>query len=84
MRTITIWVVEGNNVLLTDLFKDFIYFWERGVGEGQREKILSQLPAQCEPDAGSISQPQDHDLSQNQESDIQLTEPPRHPTYWSF
>ena len=32
---------------------------------------------------GFIPQPWDHDLSRNQKSDAQPTEPPRHPRMWT-
>ena len=54
--------------------------WEPGRGaeiEKAREN-LKQVPRPAQsPTQDSIPQPWDHDLSQNQESDAQLTEPPR-------
>ena len=71
-------------------FKDFIYPGGVGdyrehnrQGEGQREsgsEHLKQTPhSALSPKQGLISRPQDCELSQNQESDIQPTEPPRLP-----
>ena len=50
-----------------------------GDGESQADSLLS-----AEPKWGSIPQPRDQDLSQNLESDAQLTEPPRHSNYLFF
>ena len=50
---------------------------ERGRERG-RERLLSRLHAQHGAQ-GSIPGPWDHDLSQNQELDTQLTELPRCP-----
>ena len=57
------------------IFKTFIYlFWER---ERERENP-KQTPQPAQSLTwGSISQPQDPDLSPNQESDAPPTEPPR-------
>ena len=54
-------------------------------GDGQRERHQespadSTLSTEPHTGPGSISRLQDHDVSQNQESDAQPTEPPRHPT----
>ena len=55
------------------------------MGEGQKEKERERIPrrlrtASTESNVGlEPTKPQDFDLSQNQESDAQLTEPPMHP-----
>ena len=63
-------------------------FWEteqqesrgRGEREGERESRAGSMPISTSaPTRGSILWPWDHDLSRSQESDAQLTEPPRHP-----
>ena len=52
----------------------------RGEKVGERERILIQTPHWVwSLTRGSIPQPQDHDLSQNQELDAQLPEPPKSP-----
>ena len=51
-------------------------------GEGQREREKESLAVSTlstEPDAGLDRITLDHDLNQNQESNTQLTEPPRCP-----
>ena len=50
--------------------------------EGERERIPSRLHAvNVEPNAWlQLTKPRDHDLSQNQESHVKPTEPPRRPT----
>ena len=68
--------------------KDFIYFRERQKEyeqEGQRErKNLKLTPGWAlSPTWGSIPWAQDHDLSQNQESNVQQTTPSSRPC-WSF
>ena len=63
-----------------------------GGREGERERerererkfqtgstLSVQSPTWC-----SIPQPWDHDLNQNQKSEFQPTEPPRHPGYAGF
>ena len=57
----------------------------RRMGEGEREREShKQGPAQHgAPTWGLIPVPGDHDLSQYQESDAQLTEPPRCPCVFS-
>ncbi|XP_048068548.1 tumor protein p53-inducible nuclear protein 1 isoform X2 [Ursus arctos] len=51
-----------------------------GRGRGRRRESLKQAPRSAQSQTrGSISQPRDHDLSRNQESDAQPTEPPRRP-----
>ena len=58
----------------------FIYFRKVGRGRGRRKKNLKQTPHWVQTlTRGSISPPWDHDLSREQESDAQPTEPPRHP-----
>ena len=70
----------------------FIYFKEEResackhkLGRGRergRERIPSRLhTVSAEPDAGLhlMNCESDHDQSQNQESDVRLTEPPRRP-----
>ena len=52
--------------------------------ERKRENLKQALCSAQSPMRGSIPQPWDHDLSQNQESDAQLTEPPRHPKICFF
>ena len=57
----------------------------RGGGGGQKEKKrenFKQAPHSAwNPMQGLISQPQYHDLSQNQELDTQPTRPPRCPNH---
>ena len=57
-----------------------------GAGEGQREREnLKQAPHSVRGlTQGWIPRPRDHDLSQNQESGAQLTEPPRQALLKSF
>ena len=55
--------------------------------EGQRERrenVKQALHSAQRSRQGSIPRRWDHDLSQNQESDAQLTEPPGHPKYFIF
>ena len=53
--------------------------WGQG-GERERKKIPNRLHTECvEPNAGFDLMTLRYDLSQNQELDTQLTEPPRHP-----
>ena len=68
---------------LFSFFKGFIYLFERekaGVVGVQRERETNQTPCWVwSPAWGSISGPRDHDLSWNQESEAQPTEPPKCP-----
>ena len=49
-------------------------------GEGQREREKeTERESAWNPMQDLIPQPWEHDLSQNQESNAQQTEPPRHP-----
>ena len=48
-------------------------------GEGERENLKQTPHSAQSPTQGLIPQPWDHDLSQNQESGAQPTEPPRCP-----
>jgi len=61
---------------------------DRGWGKGRRRGrgiIPSRLHAQCRARCGgSIPEPWDHNLGQNQESDAQRTEPPRHPGFYQY
>ena len=50
---------------------------KEGEGEGA-ERISNRFLAEHSVTQGWISPPRDHDLSRNQESDIQPTEPSRH------
>ena len=50
-----------------------------GQRERERENLNKALHSVQRPTWGSISQPWDHDLGQNQELDAQPTEPPRRP-----
>ena len=52
--------------------------WERGA-EGERENLKQAPHAAWSPTQGLISQPWDHDPSQNQELSAQPTEPSRCP-----
>ena len=45
----------------------------------RRENLKQAVRPVRIPTQGSIPRLSDHDLSQNRESDTQLTEPPRHP-----
>ena len=61
------------------------------MGQGQRQtnRIFTRLHAEHGAQygalmQGSIQQPWDQDLSQNQELDAQLTEPPRHPVLYQM
>ena len=47
--------------------------------EGQKEREKKQVPHSAQSPRRLDPMIQDHDLSQNQESDTQLTEPPRCP-----
>lgn len=63
----------------------FSFFWQ---GEMQREREREN-PKQIPHSVwsltwGLVSRPWDHDLSRNQESDTQLTEPPGHPCAMHF
>ena len=49
--------------------------WSRGRGKKGKESAADSALS-MESDAGSVSQPWDHDLSQNQESDTLLRCPP--------
>ena len=52
----------------------------RGGGEEERERIPSRLcTVSVEPEVGVDPTPWNHDLSANEESDAQPTEPPRCP-----
>ena len=76
------------------LFLTFICFWDREHEQGRgrergRHRIWSRLQAlSCQHRAqggDGTHEPQDHDLSWNQESDAQLTEPLSHLSkYTSF
>ena len=62
------------------LFGFFILDRERAlVGERARGRKIEAPCSAWSPMQGSIPQPWDHDLSQNQESDAQPTDPPRCP-----
>ena len=71
---------EFENIIMKNSF--LLLIWERerereNVEKGRgRERILSRL---LEPHAGLDPTTWDHNLSQNQESDTQLPEPPRYP-----
>ena len=54
---------------------------EQWQGRGRENPQQASHPVQS-PTWGSIPQPWDHDLSWNQTSDAQPTEPPRHPWTW--
>ena len=79
------------NELGNVLFSIYFYFRERkstsreegqreGGREGGRERILSRLHTAWSLMQGSVTQPWDHDLTQNQELNAQPTEPPRCPS----
>ena len=54
---------------------------EGGAGEREAESPKQAPHCQCRAQHGARSQkPWNRDLSQNQESDAQVTEPPRHPS----
>ena len=55
----------------------FFFFLKRE--RDRRENLKHPKYPAWSPMWGSISRPWDHDLSQNQESDAQLTQPPRRP-----
>ena len=58
--------------------------WGKGAeGEGENPK-QAPLDSAWSPMRGSIPRPWGHDLSQNQESDVRLTEPPRRPSTLYF
>lgn len=58
----------------------FIYLRDKAQGQGQkRERILRLVTEHEAPMEGSVPTPWDHDLGRNKGSDIQPTEPPRHP-----
>ena len=52
--------------------------WAGRGAEEEGENPLADSPLSTEPDTELNLGPQDHDLSQNQESVVQCTEPPRH------
>ena len=74
----------------TSFFNVYL-FWERegGLGKRQRERekenpkqaLHCQHGAQCQ---AQTDQAWDHELSRNQQSDVQPTEPPRHPIIKDF
>ena len=53
-------------------------------GERGRERETQTVCAKCGADIGLDFMTQDPDLSWNQESDIKLSEPPRHPYVKAF
>ena len=58
---------------------------ERAGERGRDRENPKQTPCSAQSLMwGSILQPWDHDLNQNQESDAQLTEPPRRPQMHYF
>lgn len=68
------------------IFFSLLFFWKRAqVEEGQKkrekERLLSGSTPSTEPeDMGlKFTTVRDHDLSQNQKSDTEPIEPPRHP-----
>ena len=63
------------------LFKKLLEREREGVGEGQRERGDVKQAARSARSLmqGLIPQPWDHDLSRNQGSDTQMSEPLRHP-----
>ena len=69
-------------------FKDWLIDWERKRvhecrrGRGRESQADSYWASNLT--WGSISQPRDHGLSQNQESGVWPTEPPRNPTVVYF
>ena len=70
--------------------ESFIYLGERlcvsRAGGGGRRRGRGKLPSEwvLSPVLGSIPGPLDYDLSWNQESDAQPTEPPRSPQIWNI
>ena len=70
--------------------KMYLFILERVYAHklGERERVLEPTLLSLEPDVGLYlghnPRPRDHDLSQNQESATQSTEPPRHPITWAF
>ena len=80
------WVTS---IFLYLFFQRFIYFKERAGkcvrGKKGRKRSLSRLPAEPRARPGAVVPPPwDHDLSQNQESAAQPTEPPRRPSWVTF
>ena len=77
----------GNEIreffILIFFFRERAYTW-RGNGRRGRENLKQALHTGWSPTWGSISGLSDHDLGQNQESDTQLTELPRHPEIRPF
>ena len=59
----------------------FIYYFERERGGGGRERMQGRDKERRRERISSIPW---HDMSQNQESDSQLTEPPRRPSHSKF
>ena len=58
---------------------------EDGKKERERENVKQASCSKQSPKQGLILQPWDHDISQNEESGTQPTEPPRRPTKtWIF
>ena len=65
---------------ITYLFKKYLRESMHGLGRGRgRENLPSRLHAQCGAGHEAQSRSWDHDLSSNQESGTQPTEPPKHP-----
>ena len=84
-------IANGNFILLKTFLKILISEREReresaSGGGAERERVNpKQAPNSAQsPTWGSIPCPWDHELSRNQESDAELTEPPRHPIFSSF
>ena len=74
------WEFSCSNLFFKILFIYLQRDWveEGAEGEGDRE-FQADPPLSTEPEVGLIPQPWDHDLSKNQESVAQPTEPPRCP-----
>lgn len=85
---IPLWGMKETLCCSGSIFKDLVvYFGERelrGSGVEEEEKNLKQAPGPVQsltwsPTQSSIPQPWKHDLSWSEESDAQLTKPPRQP-----
>ena len=89
-RTNTIFITAQSIYSLFSFFLSILFIYlrggkeERAQREEQREKGKWTSCWAQSPMWGWIPRPWDHDLSQNQESDAQLTKPPRRPSFISF
>ena len=57
---------------------------QAGEGQRERENIKQATCSSWRQSQGSILQPWDHEMNQNQDSDTQVTEPPWHPSSYLY